>query len=166
MVFTHIDRHSEQSSLITYEQGRKLWHSSVWSAAKKQFVAVTDNEKILLVPQQLTSRYLMFQLDRKQQYIDEVSNRFFFFLLQKKWEWAQLHDKVSLSKEQQTHIQTDCNDIRPQTAQFYNERILTDLNLVNWQSTVHGPPEDGFKNGTDTCRGKYLSVFNVNFSAF
>ena len=53
----------------------------------------------------------------------------------------------SLSKEHQTHIQTDCNDIRPQTAQFYNERISTDLNLVTWQSTVHEPPEDGLKNG-------------------
>jgi hypothetical protein len=41
-----------------------------------------------------------------------------------------LHDKVSLSKEYQTHTQTDCNDIWPQTAQFYNERISTDLNLV------------------------------------
>ena len=40
------------------------------------------------------------------------------------------YDKVSLNKEHQTHIQTDCNDIRPQTAQFYNERISTDLNLV------------------------------------
>jgi hypothetical protein len=39
-------------------------------------------------------------------------------------------DKVSLSKEHQTHTQTDCNDIRPQTAQLYNERISTYLNLV------------------------------------
>jgi hypothetical protein len=46
-----------------------------------------------------------------------------------------LHDKVSLSKEQPTHTQTDCNDILPQTAQFYNERISTDLILV----TVHEP---------------------------
>jgi hypothetical protein len=51
------------------------------------------------------------------------------------------------------------------TAQFYNKRISTDLNLVTWQSTVHGPPEDGLKNGTETCRGKFLSVFHVNFSA-
>jgi len=40
------------------------------------------------------------------------------------------HDKVSLSTEHQTHIQTDYNDIRPQTAQFYNVRISTDLNMV------------------------------------
>ena len=77
-----------------------------------------------------------------------------------------LHDKVSLSKEHQTHTQTDCNDIWPQTAQFHSERISTDLNLVTWQSTVHEPPEDGLKNGTETCRVKFLSVFNVNFSAF
>ena len=78
-----------------------------------------------------------------------------------------VHDKVSLSKEHQTHTQTDCNDMGPQTAQFYNERISTDLNLVTWQSTVHEPPEDGLINGTETCRGKFLiSVFNVNFSAF
>ena len=38
------------------------------------------------------------------------------------------------------------------------ERISTDLNLVTWQSTVHEPPEDGLKNGTETCRGKFLSV--------
>jgi len=47
-------------------------------------------------------------------------------------------------KEHRAHIQTDRNDIRPQTAQFYNERISTDPVLVTWQSTVHGPPEDGF----------------------
>jgi len=64
----------------------------------------------------------------------------------------------TLSKEHQTHTQTYCNDIGPQTAQFYNERISTDLNLVKWQSTVHEPPEDGLKNGTETCRGKCLSV--------
>ena len=51
-------------------------------------------------------------------------------------EW--LHAKVSLSKEHQTHTQTDCNDI----------------------------PEDGLKNGTETCKGKFLIVFNVNFSDF
>jgi len=67
-----------------------------------------------------------------------------------------LRDKVSLSKECQTHTQTDCNDIRPQTAQFHNECISTDLNLVTWPSTVHEPPEDGLKNGTETCRGKFL----------
>ena len=36
----------------------------------------------------------------------------------------------SVSNTRHTHIQTDCNDIRPQTAQFYNERISTDLSLV------------------------------------
>jgi len=77
-----------------------------------------------------------------------------------------LHDKVSLSKEHQTHTQTDCNDIRPHTAQFYNERISTDLNLATRQSIVHEPPEDSLKNWTETWRGKFLSVFNVNFSAF
>jgi len=60
----------------------------------------------------------------------------------------------------------DCNDTGSHTAQFYNKRISTDLNLVTWQSTVHEPPEDGLKNGTETCRGKFLSVFNVKFSAF
>jgi len=39
-------------------------------------------------------------------------------------------DKVSLSKEHKTHIQTDCNDIWPQIAQFHKERRSTDLNLV------------------------------------
>jgi len=73
--------------------------------------------------------------------------------------WGLL-DKCSLSKKQQTHTQTDCNHIRLQTAQFYNERMSTDLNLVTCESTVHGPPEDGFKNGTETCRGKFLSVLN------
>jgi hypothetical protein len=58
-----------------------------------------------------------------------------------------LHDKVSLSEEHRTHSQTDCNDIRPQTAQFCNERILTDLSLVTWQSTVHEPPENGLIMG-------------------
>ena len=42
------------------------------------------------------------------------------------------------NKEHQTHTQTDCNDI----------------------------PEDGLKNGTETCKGKFLIVFNVNFSDF
>jgi hypothetical protein len=77
-----------------------------------------------------------------------------------------LHDKVSLSKEYQTHSRTDCNEIRPQTAQFYNERISTDLNLVTWQSTVHEPPGDGLKNGTETCRGKFLSVLIWIFVLF
>ena len=46
-----------------------------------------------------------------------------------------------------------------------NERISADLNLVTWQSTVHGPLKDGLKNGTEIW-GKFLSVFNVNFGAF
>jgi len=46
--------------------------------------------------------------------------------------------------------------IRPQAAQFYNERTSTDLILVTWQSTVHEPPEDGLKNGTETCSGRFL----------
>jgi len=49
---------------------------------------------------------------------------------------------------------------------MYNKLISTDLNLVTRQSTVHGPPEDGLKNGTETCRGKFLSVFNVNLVLF
>jgi hypothetical protein len=48
--------------------------------------------------------------------------------------------------------------IRQQTAQFYNQSISTDLSLVTWQSTVHGPPEGGLENGTESCRGKFLSV--------
>jgi len=43
-----------------------------------------------------------------------------------------LTDKVLLRKEHQTHTQTDCNDIRPQTAQFRNERISTDLNFTKY----------------------------------
>ena len=39
-----------------------------------------------------------------------------------------------------------------------NERISADLNLVTWQSTVHGPLKDGLKNGTEICRAKILSV--------
>jgi hypothetical protein len=70
-----------------------------------------------------------------------------------------LYDKVLLSKEHLTHTQTDCNDIRPQIAQFHSEHIRTDLNLVTWQSTVHEPPEDGLKNATETYRGKFLSFF-------
>jgi len=58
-----------------------------------------------------------------------------------------MHDKVSLSKEHQTHIQMDCNDIWLQTAQFYNEHISTYLSLVTWQSTVHEPPEMVLKMG-------------------
>jgi len=40
---------------------------------------------------------------------------------------------------------TERNDVRPQTAQFYNERLSTDPILVTWQSTAYGPPEDGFR---------------------
>ena len=39
---------------------------------------------------------------------------------------------------------TEWNDIRPQTAQFYNESISTDPILVTCQITVYEPPEDGF----------------------
>jgi len=46
------------------------------------------------------------------------------------------------------------NEVWPQTAQFYNERISTDPILVTWQSTVHETPEDGFKKETEKCRGK------------
>ena len=38
--------------------------------------------------------------------------------------WTLLHDKVSLSKEHQTHIQKDCNDIWTYTAQFYTEHTI------------------------------------------
>ena len=41
-----------------------------------------------------------------------------------------LHDKVSPSQALQIHTQKDGNDIRPHTAQIYNERTSTDLNLV------------------------------------
>jgi len=54
---------------------------------------------------------------------------------------------VSPSQVLQTHTQADGNDIRPHTAQIYNERTSTDLNLVTAWSTVHEPPEDGLKNG-------------------
>jgi hypothetical protein len=64
----------------------------------------------------------------------------------------------TVGKEHQTHTLTDCNDIRPQTAQFHNWRVSTDLNLVNWQRTVQEPHEDGLENGTEACRGKFLSV--------
>jgi hypothetical protein len=52
-----------------------------------------------------------------------------------------------------------------QTAQFYNEPISTNLNLVTWESTVHEPPKDGLKMGPKHV-GAFLSVFDVNFSAF
>jgi hypothetical protein len=48
--------------------------------------------------------------------------------------------------------------MRPQTEQFYNYHISTDLSLVTWQSTVNEPPEDDLKNGTETCGDKFLSV--------
>jgi len=41
-----------------------------------------------------------------------------------------VYDKVSLSQVLQIPTQTDGNDIRPHTAQIYNERTSTDLNLV------------------------------------
>jgi hypothetical protein len=49
------------------------------------------------------------------------------------------------NKERQTHTKMEWNDVRPQTAQFYNKRISTDPILVTWQSTVYEPPEEGFK---------------------
>jgi len=53
--------------------------------------------------------------------------------------------KVSPSQVLHIHTQTDGNDIRPHTAQIYNERTSADLGLVTAQSTVHEPPEDGLK---------------------
>ena len=40
------------------------------------------------------------------------------------------YDKVLPSHVLQIHTQTDGNDIRPHTAQIYNERTSTDLILV------------------------------------
>jgi len=51
----------------------------------------------------------------------------------------------SVRNTRHTHTHRQWNDIRPQTAQFYNERISIDPTLVTWQSTVYEPPEDGFK---------------------
>ena len=47
---------------------------------------------------------------------------------------------------------------RPHTAQIYNKRTSTDLNLVTASSTVHEPAEDGLKNGP-----KYVGA---NFKCF
>jgi hypothetical protein len=60
---------------------------------------------------------------------------------------------------------TEWNDILPQTAQFYSERISTDPILVTWQSTVYEPPEDGFKKRLKHVETS-VKCFNVNFSAF
>jgi len=49
---------------------------------------------------------------------------------------------------------------------FSHLKIRTPLKLFARQSTVHKPPEDGLKNGTETYRGKFLSVFNVNLVLF
>jgi hypothetical protein len=49
---------------------------------------------------------------------------------------------------------------------FLHLKILTPPKLFTWQSTVHGHLEDGLKNGTESCRGKFLSVFNVNLVLF
>jgi hypothetical protein len=43
---------------------------------------------------------------------------------------ARLYDKVSPHQVPHIHTQTDGNDIWPHTAQIYNERTSTDLNLV------------------------------------
>ena len=48
---------------------------------------------------------------------------------------------------------TELNDVLPQIAQFYNERISADPILVAWQSTVNEPTEDGFKK-----RPKHVGV--------
>jgi catalase len=56
-----------------------------------------------------------------------------------------ISDQTSPGQELQTHIQTDGNDIWPHTVQTYNERTLTEFNLVTAQSTAHEPPEDGRK---------------------
>jgi len=68
------------------------------------------------------------------------------------------HGVHSVRNTRHTYTQTDCNDIGPQTAQFYSERISTDLKLGTWQSTVHELPEDGPKSGTETCKGRFLGV--------
>ena len=60
---------------------------------------------------------------------------------------------------------TEWNDIRPQTTQFYNERISTDPTIVIWQSTVYEPPEGGFKKRQKHVKAS-VKCFNVNFSAF
>jgi len=73
--------------------------------------------------------------------------------------------KPSLSKEHQTHTQTERNDVRPQTAQFYNKCVSTGPILVTWQSTVYEPTEDGFKKRPKHV-GASVKCFNVNFSAF
>ena len=44
-----------------------------------------------------------------------------------------------------THIQTEGNDVRPDTVQTHNERTSTEYNLVTAQSTAHEPPEDEFR---------------------
>jgi hypothetical protein len=53
-----------------------------------------------------------------------------------------------------THKQTEWTDIRPQTAQLYNQRISTDPILVTWQSTVYEPTEEGFKKKPKHVGGK------------
>jgi len=59
----------------------------------------------------------------------------------------------------QTHIQTDGNDIRPHTAQTYNEHTSTESNLVTAQSTAHEPPEDGRKCGPKHVGATSLKCF-------
>jgi hypothetical protein len=63
------------------------------------------------------------------------------------------------------HYITDGNDIRPHTAQIYNERTSTDLNLVTAYSTAHEPPEDGLKNGPKHVAANF-KCFNVNLVLF
>jgi len=42
-----------------------------------------------------------------------------------------------------THIQTEGNDVRPDTVQTHNERTSTEYNSVTVQSTAHESPENG-----------------------
>jgi len=35
--------------------------------------------------------------------------------------------------------------------------------LLTWQSTVHGPPQDGLKIGTETCMGQVFKCFYCKF---
>jgi hypothetical protein len=51
------------------------------------------------------------------------------------------YDHISPGQELQTHIQTDGNIIRLQTAQTHNEHTSTECNLVIAQSTAYEPPE-------------------------
>ena len=73
-------------------------------------------------------------------------------------------DLISPGQELQTYIQTDGNDIRPHTAQTYNERTSTESNLVTAQSTAHEHPEDGRKYGPKHVGATLLKYFNMLLS--